>query len=103
MRGWPRAASAGGGGTLGRDRERAGAAIARHATALAGEERSGACAACLGDLDDDAESIAAARVACGNAFHASQAHRQGPRAHHRIVGRRYTDVYRGTVPWWRLT
>ena len=52
------------------DRERADAAIARHATALAGEERSGACAICLGDLDDDAEApLAAARVACGHAFH----------------------------------
>ena len=52
------------------DRERADAAIARHATALAGEERSGACAICLGDLDDDAEApLAAARIACGHAFH----------------------------------
>ena len=52
------------------DRERADAAITRHATALAGEERSGACAICLGDLDDDAEApLAAARIACGHAFH----------------------------------
>ena len=56
------------------DRERADAAIA-HATALAGEERSGACAICLGDLDDiddidDMEApLAAARIACGHAFH----------------------------------
>ena len=51
------------------DRERADAAIARHATALAGEERSGACAICLGDLDDAEAPLAAARVACGHAFH----------------------------------
>ena len=57
------------------DRERADAAIARHATALAGEELSGACAICLGDLDDiddidDMEApLAAARIACGHAFH----------------------------------
>ena len=51
------------------DRERAAAAIARHATALAGEERSGACAICLGDLDDAEAPLAAARVACGHAFH----------------------------------
>ena len=51
------------------DRERADAAIARHATALAGEERSGACAICLGDLDDAEAPLAAARVTCGHAFH----------------------------------
>ena len=51
------------------DRERADAAIARHATALAGEERSGACAICLCDLNDAEAPLAAARVACGHAFH----------------------------------
>ena len=51
------------------DRERADAAIARHAAALAGGERSGACAICLGDLDDDEAPLAAARVTCGHAFH----------------------------------
>ena len=47
-----------------------GGELDARATALAGEERGGACAICLGDLDDDAEApLAAARVACGHAFH----------------------------------
>ena len=58
---------AGGGSALSR-RPRTGRRGHRaHATALAGEERTGARAICLGgrDLDDAEAPLAAARVACG--------------------------------------